>query len=359
MRDGSPRILIVQLSAIGDVVRVIPAMHALRDVYPRARIDWAVERKSASIIADHPSIDELQVFERSAKREGSALANMGQFRLFLSHIRANRYDIVLDFHGSVKSGIVARWSRAKERYGFAGPEAREARRVRAGSWWSVNKPVRLPSSVMNRVEENLRLVEPLAGIPKRPNFSIYVPDETHDLIDGYFEETFTGGKYVIAMHAPMDRADKRLPLELFGQAADMLMSDGRFELILTYGPGQRDIALRVQEMTRRKPAIAHETRDLRQYAWLVHRCDMYVGGDTGPMHIAAAMGTPVVAIFGATDPRKHAPYNLPHEIVRDEGALTAEHVYDACVRMLTRCRPAVSDFVPNTSGAEDEYFDSV
>jgi len=350
MKDGSPRILIIQFSAIGDVVRVLPAMHALRDFFPSARIDWAVERKSASVLLSHPTIDELHVFERDPAK--SWKYNVNQFRLFLSHVRGVKYDIVIDFHGTWKSGYVSFRTGARERYVLSGPMAKKARRSRGGGVFG-NRRVQLESAKLNRVEENLKLIEPLAPIPKSLNYSIYVPPEVHDYIEDYFDETFSGGKLVVGLHAPMDKVEKRWPLKRFAELADMLLADGRFEVMLTFGPHQQDIADEVQRLSRRKPELAPETKDLRHYAWLIHRCDLYVGGDTGPMHIAAAVGTPVVAVFGGTEPTKHRPYRLPSEIVYagDSGGesdnpmsqITGEMVYDACVRMLAQIRSGALD----------------
>jgi lipopolysaccharide heptosyltransferase I len=127
-----------------------------------------------------------------------------------------------------------------------------------------------------------------------------------------------------------------------------LLADGRFEVILTWGPGQQESARKVLELARRSPAIAPETPSLKEYAWLIHRANAYFGGDTGPMHIAAAMGTPVVAVFGGTDPVQHAPYHSPCEVLAPATCpgkvladaqkalrdISPEDAYDACVRLL-------------------------
>jgi len=156
---------------------------------------------------------------------------------------------------------------------------------------------------------------------------------------------------VVAMHIAVEREEKRWPVELFAGLVDLLLADGRFEVLLTYGPGQRADAHRVAAKAHRAPHIAPETPDLKHYAWLVYRADLYFGCDTGPMHIACAMGTPVVAVFGGTDPAKHAPWRVPHEVlyVDDRGGadgppnrataaqrlaqITPEAAYQACVRM--------------------------
>lgn len=342
MVGGLPRILIVRLSSIGDVVRTLPALHVLRDAFPEAQIDWAVEAKSAGIVEGHPVLDTLHVYDRPARR----LKAVRSFMAFCRTIRRSNYDIVLDFHGILKSGLIAAASGAKERYGFARPRSQE------GSWLFTNRKVRLPSDTLNRIEENLVLCEPLAARRKWPNVTVYVPCEVQEEVERYFEETFHGGKWIVAMHAPVDRPDKQWPLEHFAALADALLGDGRFEVLLTWGPGQFQIAEEVALKSRRNPIIAPETADLKHYAWLVHRSDLYFGGDTGPMHIASVMGTPVVAVFGGTDPAKHAPYRQPYEVLAAGeasgsgklsaterlAAITPEMAYDACVRIVARSR---------------------
>lgn len=343
MINGVPRILIIRLSAIGDVVRVLPALHALRDRFPHAQIDWAVEPKSLDVISGHPAIDQVLVFDRP---RGNKRAAISAFRAFCKEIRQQHYDIAIDFHGLLKSGLIARATRAKERYGFARPRAQEM------SWLFTNRKVPLISTRMNRIEENLELVKALDAKVHRLDVTLDVPDEVRNHVDAYFDEYFHSNKLLVAVHPPVDRPEKQWPLANFAQLCDMLLADGRFDVILTYGPGQRDIVEEVVSLARRSPVIAPETPDLKHYAWLAARADLYFGGDTGPMHIASAMGTPVVAVFGGTDPNMHGPLRQPSTVLyagdsnpgkpidRDRGPelmarITAEMAYDACVSLVT------------------------
>lgn len=340
MINGVPRILLIRLSAIGDVVRVLPALHAIRDTFPHAQIDWAIEGKSADIVQGNPLLDRVLVFERPAEFRAGARA----FWRFCRQIRANRYDIVVDFHGIFKSGMISLMAGVPDRYGFARPRGREM------SFLAANHRVTLPSNDLNRVEENLRLSDALCG--KRPassNVTIYVEPEVQDQVNDYTDEIFDGGKRIVAMHVPVDRPEKQWPLGHYAALADMLLADGRFEVLLTWGPGQLASAESVVRQSRRQPVLAPEIPDLKHYAALINRADLYVGGDTGPMHIAAIMGTPVVAIFGGTDPLKHAPYTTPSEVLQDTTPglpveerlrrVTPEAVYEACVRVANWRRP--------------------
>ena len=341
MINGVPRILIVRLSAIGDVVRVLPALHALRNRYPNAQIDWAVEQKSYDIISGHPALDQIHVFDR---QEG-VTGNVGAFLAFCKIIRECKYEWVIDFHGIAKTGLLTRMSGAKLRYGFAAPRAQE------GSYLATNRKVPLVSKFMNRIEENLELVKGLEAKMHSLDVVIDIPEDVEDTIDAYFHKTFHGAKKVVAIHAPVDRPEKQWPLEYYAQLSDMIMSDGRYEVLLTYGPGQRDVVAEVLSMAKGKPHVAPATPDLKHYAALVKECDLYFGGDTGPMHIASAMGTPVVAVFGGTHPAQHAPLRkpsqflyagpeLPEQSIDKENAdalfrqITPEMAYDACVAEL-------------------------
>lgn len=343
MLHGIPKILIVRLSAIGDVVRVAPALHMLRTAFPHAQIDWAVEPKSAAILEDHLELDEVLVFERPEGRWNAMLA----FVRFLKSIRAGQYDIVIDYHGLLKSGLITWASGAPERYGFARPRSRE------GSYIFTNRKVKLGEAMLNRIEENLQLTEALASRRPSLDMGFTVPEGIQTEVERYFEETFHSGKIVVALHVPVDRKEKAWPLEHFAALSDMLQRDGRFEAVLTWGPGQFEAVQEVAQKARSAPTIAPEMASLKQYMWFIHCADLYCGGDTGPMHLAWAMGTSVVALFGGTDPRRHEPGRPPFEILTAESVglgdtnlkglsgeeklalITPEAVYDACVRLST------------------------
>ncbi|MCL4694120.1 MAG: glycosyltransferase family 9 protein [Candidatus Hydrogenedentes bacterium] len=340
MVGGSPRILIVRLSAIGDVVRVLPVLQILRDAYPEAHLDWVIERKSVEVIQGHPSLDGVLIFERPKKAIDAVREFMGLCR----SVRDNHYDIVLDFHGILKSGLLTWYSGAKDRIGFSRPRSQE------GSFLCTNRKARLPKELLNRCEENHLLCRALLPDCGWGHPIICVPIDVQTTVDDFFEATFDGGKRVIALHAPMDRPEKQWPIEHCARLSDLLLSDGRFEVVLTWGPGQLEVVREVISRAKRMPTVGPETPDLKHLAWVLYRADCYVGGDTGPMHIAWAMGTPVVAIFGGTDPRQHAPFQQPHLILADSQAgacdlatarkrlqsITPESAYEACLQLLTR-----------------------
>lgn len=342
MLNGVPRILIIRLSAIGDVVRVLPALHCLREAYPNAQIDWVVEKKSKEILTGHPGIDQVLVVERSDDFKSTLKA----YWSICKTIRSNRYDIVMDFHGILKSGLITAFSGAPDRYGFAKPRSQEA------SYLFTNRKVRLEPETRNRMYENLALCEPLAKGLKSLDVLIHIPDDALDMGDEFMEENFHGNKKIVALHPPVDRPEKQWPIEHFAALTDLLLSDGRFDVLLTWGPGQLDMVRQIASMTNRNPVIAPETDGLKQYMALIQHSDLYFGGDTGPMHIASALDVPVIGVFGGTKPEQHATLRQPYRILCAEydlsesdqaklrtnedklSAISPEMAYDACVELL-------------------------
>jgi lipopolysaccharide heptosyltransferase I len=341
MLNGFPRILIIRFSAIGDVVRTLPALHALRDAFPHGQIDWAVENKSLDIIAGHPALDQVHVFERP---EGTWVG-VKSFLAFCRTLKLNHYDMVIDFHGIFKSGAASWASRAGKRYGFSPPRGREMSHIFA------NHRVALPSTHLNRVEENLLLCEAAGAKSDSMDVVIPIPEDIEETVEAYIQHEFHSAKRIVVVHPPVDRPEKQWPLRYYSSLVDLLLSDGRFEVLLTWGPGQRACVEEVYKGTRRNPHIAPETPCLKHYACLVGHCDLFVGGDTGPMHIASAMDVPVVAVFGGTSPEKHKPYRGPcrvlyagppdldrnmdvQEASKHLEAIDPDSVYDACINLL-------------------------
>jgi 3-deoxy-D-manno-octulosonic-acid transferase/heptosyltransferase-1 len=346
MQNGLPRILIIRLSAIGDVVRVIPALHCIREVFPNAQIDWVVESKSAEVLRSSPVLDNIILFERSDE----FIPSLKEFFTTAKQIRANRYDYVVDFHGIFKSGVFARYSGSPARIGFERPRSQEL------SYLATNKKVKLGPEIVNRMHENLALCDAFYKGPKSLDVALAVPEEDIMLMEHFFEDQFHGAKTIVAIHVPVERPEKQWPIQYFSEVIDMLLSDGRFDVVLTWGPGQREIVEQVSQTCKRDPVISPQLSTLRQYMALIQCADMYLGGDTGPMHIASALDVAVVALFAGTNPAQHSPLREPLEVLSEYPSgetrqklpetlaselmlkISPEMVFDACVRLVKRSR---------------------
>jgi lipopolysaccharide heptosyltransferase I len=295
------RILIIRLSAIGDVVRVLPAAAALRKAYPQARIDWIVDSRSADIIKGSPVLDEVYVLRRGRGVVPTAISYL-KAREWLGR---RTYDLAFDFHGTERSALLLRMSRATIRIGFAPPRSHPL------VYLAATDRVRLPEPIMNRVDENRALVSRWCDVSSVTDLSSLIDKQ----IDAKAYESVmsrrTGRPYLALVHPAVDRKKKAWPNERFVQLIDRLQADDRFDVVLSYGPGQRDMVEPIASACRERPNLIEPCKSLRAFADVVSNVSVFIGVDTGPMHIAALVGTPVVAIFGGTDPQMHAPVGAP------------------------------------------------
>jgi lipopolysaccharide heptosyltransferase I len=350
------RFLVIRLSAIGDVVRTLPAVKGLRERYPDAYIAWLVEEKSSDILLDSPYVDKVIVFPRlqlTGKAGGrlSPGARSASLSRFISELRAEKFETVLDFHGILKSGLLALLSGAKERIGFRRDYTKEF------NWLFINRAMVPPGHRISRFERNVSLVTYLDAAPSDLDVRISVPQEVKERIDTKLQP-FNDSKPLVAIHPATSRPFKHWDTRNFARVADRLLTDEVAQVLITYGPGEEDVAKRVVSEMGPGGAPIVESASLREYAWLIKRADLYFGSDTGPMHIASAMGTPVVALFGPTDPAVNSPYRQPHRVLyralpcspcRERRcarnlecmtSITADEAYEAIVDMLHRTRAA-------------------
>jgi len=309
------RILILRLGAIGDVVRTIPVAEALRKEYRSAHIAWAVEPKSVDVLSGNPAIDELVVFERAPVCDGSirqrvsgTLRNVAAFVSFVRTLRRKRFDCVLDFHGIFKSGLAGWLSGAPERIGYSRAYSKELNSL------FTNRRVSPGGRRISRFEKNACLLAAVTRNPPETDATIYVPDRNKEEVDRLLaERRGAGNNKLVVVHCATSRPLKQWPTEYYARTCDTLVGQG-LDVVLTCGTGEEGIRDEIRSLMN-EGSIIINTPSLKHYAWLVKRADVYFGGDTGPMHIASAMGTPVVAVFGPTDPVVVGPYRQPYKVL--------------------------------------------
>jgi lipopolysaccharide heptosyltransferase I len=298
------RILIVKLGSIGDIVHTLPSLAAIRRALPAAEISWVVEHRTAEILRDNPLLDRLIVIDTKALRRGlmsgeTLRAPRQQLRL----LRASAFELALDFQGLIKSSLIARLSGARRVVGFA----REALREPA-SRLLLNETVRTPERP-HVITKNLALAQAALGIsvPVSPDgfeFPIAV-DETHESeaagaagIDRPYVVLNPGGGW----------PTKLWSAEKFGLLADELWNHFGLHSLVTHGPGEDHLAERALSSShsgRARPVSI----SLKGFCALVKGAEVYVGGETGPTHLAIAMRTPVVGLLGPTEWwRNGSPY---------------------------------------------------
>jgi lipopolysaccharide heptosyltransferase I len=311
-------VLIVKLSSIGDVVHTMPAVALLRRELPDARIVWVVERRAAAILKDSPVIDELiEVDSRTWRKDFFHGAATGEFRERLGQLRdvrgvngRGRADIALDFQGLIKSGLLAFASRAKRRIGFETHELRET-----PSRMFLTEQIET-SELKHVIEKNLALARAALSAPGNPTsqahptsggyeFPIAVSTEDEKFVDDTIENS--GGVFTI-INPGGGWPTELWPPERYAELADWLWSDCGLRSFVTHGPGEEALAQKVADRAR-SSAARPIASTLKQYVALARRASLFVGGDTGPLHLAAASGTPIVGLYGPTSAERNGPFD--------------------------------------------------
>ena len=285
-------ILVVRLGALGDIVHTIPAAAALRRAYPTARIDWLVEAKHREILDLVPVIDHLVVV-----RDPSFLAWVDATRV----VRSARYDVALDFQGLMKSAVLARASGARRVLGFSIWHVREK-----GARPFYSEGVDVES--VHIIRKNLRLLEALEIREPRIEFPLIRVDS---LAHAAILDQAGGAPYAV-INPGAAWPNKRWPAQRYGELAAFLHEVRGLVPFVLWGPGEAPLAQAVVDAAPGAARLAPPTR-IPDMVEIFRHAALVVSGDTGPLHIAAAVGAPTVSIFGPTDPARNGPH-LPEDI---------------------------------------------
>ncbi|NLY75443.1 MAG: glycosyltransferase family 9 protein [Firmicutes bacterium] len=298
------RILIVRLSAIGDVIRTLPAVHLLRRELPRAYLGWAVEDLSYNLIKGHPEIDKFFIFPKKqlqqAVKKGNFKEAKGLLNEFGAELKAERFAIAIDMQNLFKSGVVALLSGAKIRVGYG--------LSREGSTFFLTHRIIPPYKshhMMQFVDWQLELVKRL-GVESGP-VQFVLPDYTseEETVNRFLDEQGIRGDYFCLAPGTSWPNKSWTPAGMAG-LADRLSRYGK--VLLIGSELDRKIADQVLGLAQTNLVDAIGRFNLRELAVLLRKARFYAGGDTGPMHLAVAVGTQVFAWFGPTSPEVHGPY---------------------------------------------------
>jgi ADP-heptose:LPS heptosyltransferase len=313
-RFGEPtrpeRILVIRLGALGDVLRTLPAVSALRDLYPVSHLCWLVEPASASAVSLAGCADETLVFPRGellrAARRGDLVRFVTLARGFFRRLRSRRFDLVLDFHGIAKSGFFAWASGSPVRCGFASPVARE------GSTLFTNVHVDLASSHSSRFERNAALVRSLSAAVEVPSGPLLAATATaRGRLESQLETAGRRGAtgFVLIHPGTSERArHKRYATSAWLAVANRLCDAG-LEVWIAGGPTAEEQSLVEQIVSGAKAGVvaAPRTASFDDLVALIERAAVFVACDSGPLHAATLVGVPVVQLLGPTDPVHNEP----------------------------------------------------
>jgi heptosyltransferase I len=291
------RVLIVKLGSIGDIVHTLPALAAMRRALPRAQLSWVVEKRSAEILRDNPFLKSvIEVDTKALRRWPSSGETLRAPRQQLRRLRASSFDSALDFQGLLKSATIARLSGATRVYGFARETLREP-----ASRFLLSKTVRVAPRT-HVIVKNLTLAAEALGIyvpvnPEEFEFPIHLTRE-HE-IEAEVAADWTHGRYAL-LNPGGGWPTKLWGAERFGALADRLWTEFGLHSIVTYGPGEQALAERVVQASLSGKARAADL-SLKGFYALARASSLYVGGDTGPTHLAVAARAPIVGLFGPTE----------------------------------------------------------
>ena len=326
-KEKIDRLLIVRLSAMGDVIHTIPAVHFLREAFPQAHIGWLIEERWAELLcaagsprrgmrsALRPLVDEVHTVSLMAWRKSLfSISTLQRTATVWNDVRDAHYDVAVDLQGAMRSAVLARWSGARVVYGAAEPRESPA------SLWYTRKVVAQGRHV---VEQNLSVAEAL--LERQTGF--LPPDISHDFPrDRQAEErigerlTKCRGSGFVILNPGAGWGAKRWPAERYGEVSRGLADLG-VDSILNYGPGEEELA-RTAEAASGGTAQAMSCT-ITELIALTRRARLFIGGDTGPLHLAAALRVPAVAIFGPTDPVRNGPYGTRSIVLRSADSVTS------------------------------------
>jgi heptosyltransferase-1 len=324
-------LLVVRLSAMGDIIHTLPAVVALREAFPHITLGWLIEERWAELLC---TLRYPRAGRRSPERplvDRVHTVNLGQFRrspfsfntwqqvaVGLSELRGVEYDTAVDFQGAVRSALLARWSGSSVLCGDAHPRENAAsmfytRRIETSGKHVVQQALDLARAVIGLSPESRESLQPACDV----DFPVDSDAETK--IDG-----LTANVRFAILNPGAGWGAKQWPVERYGTVAKELARDGIRSLI-NFGPGEEELASAVE--ARSDGAAQKVSCSIAELISLTRRASLLIGGDTGPLHLAAALKIPVVAIFGPTNPARNGPFGTRAIVLRSASSLTDHSRY--------------------------------
>ncbi len=347
-------ILVIRLSSLGDVLLTMPAAQAVKRANPSASLSWLVEGSVAGFLRHQRFVDRVIEFPRGRvggdlKRGHIISAGLG-LSAFLRDLRQGKFDFVMDFHGILKSALLSRTARAAKRIGFDRTFAKEL------SWLAYDEKTGSKDGRLHKVRRNMLLASS-AGVDGAPELSLETSPESDAYVDRFLASIgITGPLFAVNPFCSKGSSFKRWDLARYGAVMRRVSEETGAAVMVLWGPGEEEEARQLREMGGGRAVLACPTT-VSQLFSLLKRTDLYIGGDTGVMHLAALAGVPVVAIFGPTDHLVNGPFGDGHTIIRkalscspcrDKGCKSLECL--ASIGVDDVCRAVISAWTAKRGG---------
>ena len=311
-------ILIVKLSAIGDVIQTLPMVEALRNQYPEAGIDWLVEEDASDLLVGHPALNRVIISRRKSWQKllfqrGKFWCTLREIKRFIRDLRSRDYDWIIDNHGVFKSGVLVFLSRGRRKIGFKA----SAGIADEGNYLFTNERYNPLSIERHALERYLDLVSQIGVQICRPSLEFLVPSEFRKRAEDLLRENGFFNRPIVVIHPMAKWGTKQWPLGNFARLISALTQKGA-SVVIT---GSRQDEEPVREILRRVDSSSKVLNlvgktGLRELAGIFSLCDLVLTPDTGPMHLAAAVKAPLVTLFGPTAPWRTGPYGNSPVILR-------------------------------------------
>jgi len=311
------KILIVKTSAIGDVTHTLPALNAIRRMYPAALITWLIEEAAADIVMGHENVDRVLVAKRKSwirdlKKIRWKIA-IREIWAFIRALRDTQYDILIDFQGLLKSSIWIFLAHAKRKIGFG-----KGMQHQEGSYIFLNEHIPAINMDTHAVDRELYLLSKIGlNIPKEIRFAIPITDNDRIEIETLlYKKKVPKTKKLISIHPIVGWPTRLWIASRFSELADRLIDTYNATIIFTGSVVDQKAIREIQEKMKYSSVMLAGETTLLTLAALYEKSRLIVTTDTGPMHIAAAINQPVVAIFGPTAPWRTGPYTKKARVIR-------------------------------------------
>jgi heptosyltransferase-1 len=314
------RLLIVRLGSMGDVIHALPAVAALRQVFPNATFGWVIEERWAELLCaggaerkgarspQRPLADSVHTVDTFRWRQSIFSHHTWQHAsAAIKDLRASQYEAAIDFQGAIRSALIARWSGAQLIYGSKHPREAPARMF---------YKTKVATRGEHVIEQNLSLAEALAQQPLSISPALFPCDpRAEEKIESWLRSQTISD--FILLNPGAGWGAKQWPAERYAQVAMELGEIGVMSVV-NFGPGEEALAQTVQANS--AGAAKAACCSIGELIALTRKASLFIGGDTGPMHLAAAMNIPVVAIFGPTDPARNGPYATRNVVLRSSAS---------------------------------------
>ncbi len=326
-----PRVLVWKLSALGDVILSTPTLRAIRQQFPQGHISLVVGRAAYEVVARCPYIDELLIYDPKRKDRG-----MSRQFSFITRLRQRAFDLSIDLQNSRRTHLITWLSGVSVRIGY---------RRKCG--WLLNRGVRLPRVPLAPVAHQHYLLRQAGLCPAGEQLELWPSALDEERAAALLSQVMTpssGGerRLLVGVHPGGSGRwqTKRWDLERWASVCDALAQQGA-QVVVVGGPEERALGAELTRLANRPPLVVIGETTLMELACIIKRCQLFLAHDSSSLHVAAAVGTPAIALFGPTDPRRHLPPNFKGQVMKKD--VFCSPCYSARCRTITHaCMKQIS-----------------